>query len=1050
VSAGDAGSSKGAAPDDHPVVERGGGLAGLGVRRPWLAVVLNLLIIVAGLAALRGIEVREFPDVDFPVVTVRADYPGASPETMDAEVTRVLEAAAARVPGVDTVRSYSEEGDTRIVVNFRPGTDLIAAANDVREAVGSVERELPVGVRQVSVVKADADADPVMQLAVSSPVLSVDALTRAIDERVEPELVAVTGVADVTPFGARQRVLRVRLQPAALAARGLAMSDVTQALATARADVPAGSLDASQKEVLVRANASLSTPADVLALRLPQGARIADVAEVFFDVDDARAYVRLDGRTVVSLEVIRQAQANSLDISRGVRAAIVRLNADNPDLDVRIVGDDARYIRNAVSEVGASMALSVAVVGLIVGLFIGAWRATLIPVVAIPISLVGTLAAMWAVGFSLNLITLLALLLATGLVVDDAIVVLENIQRLRRQGHGPRAAAVLGARQVFFAVLATTATLIAVFVPISFLPSTAGRFFAEFGFTMAFAVSISSFVALSLSPMMASRIDGLQATGRIGRHGAALAAPMARGFDRAVGWCLRHRWLVVVASLAFAAAAASVARDLPSEVWPSEDRGVLTLTLTAPDGTSLAYTDRQVDAAVKALEPLIDEGLVTRVYTVTGRWDPHRAQILAVLTDWGERSVTQRQLAERLRPVLAQLPGAQVRVSGGGSSGSSSSSGGTLEVAVTGPDYPRIAEAAFALAAAIERELPRITEPDVDYAATQPQLSLRVDRTRAADLGVPVEGLDAVLRAVVQGNEVTTLTIDGRSVPVRLEASPNAVRDAQDLLSITVRNSRGQAVPLSQFVSVSDGATATELTRHGQRRAVAMDMSLAEGLSLREAVDDVRALAARTLPEGMGLVMLGDAATLDDTARGVELTFAIALVVVFLVLVAQFENLASALVVMLTVPFGLACAAFAVAVGGVTINIFSQIGLLLLVGVVAKNGILMVEFADQLRDDGMPATEAARMAAATRLRAILMTMASTVIGALPLLVAEGPGANAQASIGWVIFGGLLLASLFTLFLAPVLYSLIAPFSRPRALAAQRLEAELARAPEASV
>jgi hydrophobic/amphiphilic exporter-1 (mainly G- bacteria), HAE1 family len=1023
-----------------------GGLPGLGIRRPWLVIVMNLLLVIAGLAALNGVEVRELPNIDRPVVTVRAEYPGAAPQTLDAEVTRVLEAAAARVAGVYSVRSASEEGTLRVNIEFRPGVDLVTAANDVREAVSRAERDLPQGVRAVTVIKADANAEPVMQLAVASSRLSIDALTRAIEERIEPALVAVPGVADVTLFGERERVLRVRLDPTALAARGLAVSDVITLLGTVRADVPAGSLDATEQELLVRADASVSEPAALRALRLPGGVRLDTVAEVYFDPADAQAQVRLDGRTVISLGIVRQAQANTLAISDGVRAATDRLMADDPALQITVVADDAVFVRGAITEVLVSMALSVAIVVLVVGLFIGQWRATLIPAVAIPVSLVGTLAALWAMGFSLNLITLLALLLATGLVVDDAIVVLENIQRRRRDGLAPRAAAVLGAHEVFFAVLATTATLVAVFVPISFLPSAAGRLFAEFGFVMAFAVLISSFVALSLAPMIASRIDVVASPGRFSAALGRAGDRVSRGYSRALAALLRQRLATVLVALMLALAAGAGLRQLDEELVPTEDRGVLRVLLTGPDGTGLAYADRQLEQALVLLQPLVDQGLVRNLFTVTGQWDPNRALIVAPLADWSARTLSQARLTARLQPALNAIPGAQVRIFGGNSLGVRNA-GGALQAAVTGDDYERIAQAAQTLAAAIERELPQLQDVRVGYDATQPQLSLRIDRARASDLGVSVPGLDAALRALVDGNEVATLTAGDRSVPVWLEARAGAVRNPQDLLGLTVRTAGGQAVPLAQFVSFEHGAIAAQLDRHGQRRAVTLDIALADGVALRRAVDDLRELAARTLPANHGLLMLGDAATLEETSAGVTLTFGIALLVVFLVLVAQFESVTSAAVVMITVPFGLAAAVFSMVLSGVTLNLYSQIGLLLLVGVMAKNGILMVEFADQLRDRGTAVMDAAAQAASTRLRPIAMTMASTVLGAVPLLLSAGPGAESRAAIGWVIFGGLALAAGFTLFLTPVVYALIAPWSKPRARQAEQLAEELAAAGE---
>jgi HAE1 family hydrophobic/amphiphilic exporter-1 len=448
-------------------------LPALSVRRPWLVIVINLLIVIAGIGAWFGVEVRELPNIDRPIVAVRADYPGASPETLDVEVTRLIEGAAARVPGVYLVRSASEEGNLRVILEFNPKVDLVTAANDVRDAIARVERNLPEGLENLTVVKADADAEPVLQLTISSRSMPIDELSRLVEDRIESELVSVPGVADVNLFGSRQRVMRVRVDPSRLAAHNLAVDDVATLLRSARADVPAGSLASAQQEVLIRANASVTTPAQMRALRLRPGLALGEVAEVFYAQADATSYVRLNGRSVISLGIVRQAQSNSVAISEGVRAVVARINQQGDDLQLTVVSDDAIFIGSAIREVMWSLLGSVLIVVAVVGIFLGQWRATLVPVVAIPIALIGTLAAIWLMGFSVNLLTLLALLLATGLVVDDSIVVLENIQRRRGQGLGPRAAAVLGTREVFFAIVATTATLVAVFVPISFLPSAA-------------------------------------------------------------------------------------------------------------------------------------------------------------------------------------------------------------------------------------------------------------------------------------------------------------------------------------------------------------------------------------------------------------------------------------------------------------------------------------------------------------------------------------------------------------------------------------------------
>ena len=742
-------------------------LPALAIRRPWLVIVINLLLVIAGISALLGVEVRELPNIDRPIVAVRADYPGAAPETLDAEVTRVLEAAAARVPGVYLVRSASEEGNLRVIIEFNPGVDLVTAANDVRDAIARAQRDLPAGVQNLTVVKSDADADPVLQLAVSSDSLAIDALSRVVEDRIEPELVSVPGVADVTLFGSRKRVMRVRIEPTRLAAHGLSVDDVAAVLRTARADVPAGSLESQQQELLVRANASVASPAQMRALRVRPGLALGEVADVFYAPADATSYVRLNGRNVVSLGIVRQAQSNSVSISDGVRAAVARINQGNDAVQLTVVSDDAVFIRGAIGEVVFSLGAAALIVIGVVGLFLGSWRATLVPAVAIPIALIGTLATIWALGFSVNLLTLLALLLATGLVVDDAIVVLENIQRRRAQGLGPRAAAVLGTREVFFAVVATTSTLVAVFVPISFLPSAAGRLFAEFGFVMAIAVALSSFVALSLGPMIASRLPAESEPGFVWRRLSAGGDRAVALYERMLAACLRHAWWVLAVSLALALGAALLYPRLAQELTPVEDRGVLSIRLDGPDGVGLAYSDRQIEQALAAVTPLQDEGLVENIYTITGFYDLNRGYIIAPLVDWDRRTVSQATLSARVQRALDGLPGVRVRIRSGSSLGYSGGDG-SVQMAITGDDYTRIAEAAYAYAEAIERELPSMRDVRVNYAATQPQLTLQVDRQRAAELGVPVDGLDTVLRALVDGTEVAELTADDRSVPVML------------------------------------------------------------------------------------------------------------------------------------------------------------------------------------------------------------------------------------------------------------------------------------------
>ena len=1027
-------------------VRAAGDLPALSVRRPYLATVVNLLIILAGISAVFGVELRELPDVDRPIVTVRANYPGGSPETIDAEITSVIEAAVARVNGVKAVRSSSEENNLRIRAEFNPSIDLIDAANDIREAVSRVERDLPDGVEDITVIKADADAQPIIQLSAFSESLAIDELTRVVEDEVVPELTSVEGVAEVNLFGTRERVLRVIVDPIKLASYRLSVADIAAVLKQARYDVPAGSFKSGDQEVLVRANASVATPEGIERLILRDDVRIGDVATASFGPAEALNYTRLNGRTVINMGIVRQAQANTVSISHDVGRVVARLNARSGDITITTISDDATFIEGAIYEVLQSLGLAVLIVVTVVAVFVGRLRAALIPAVTIPIALTGTVAAIWLLGFSINLVTLLALVLAAGLVVDDSIVVLENIQRLRAGGMAARAAAVLGTRQVFFAVIATTLTLISVFLPISFLPSTAGRLFAEFGVVLAVAVGISSFVALSIGPMLAAGLPAEQPSrpGAPTRLLGAVGRGLVRCYERLLDGVLAAPLIVLGLCAIVAVSAGVVFQSLGEELVPSEDRGKIVVRLVGPDGTGIDYADRQVERVEELLRPLIAEGLVRDLFTVSGRWDPNRGLVEAPLVDWSSRDQSEGEIAARLRRAVGQIPGAQARVVRGNSLGLRSADGG-LSFALTGADYARIAETADGFVRAMERDIPRLENFRVEFRATQPQLSVDIDRRRAADLGVSMDDLATTVQVLVDNDEVAELTINDKIVPILLEATPGAVNDPSDLRNLYVRTANGRMVPLAQLVSFTEYAVAAELDRHGQRRAVEIYADPADGFTLREAVNAVSELAVRELPPGVGLLFLGEAAELNETSYGTVLTFLIAVLVVFLVLTAQFESLASATIVILIVPFGMCAAVFALALTGTSINIYSQIGVLLLVGIMAKNSILMVEFADQLRERGHTVAEAAREASYVRLRPIVMTMLSTVLAGLPLILGDGPGAEARAAIGWVVFGGLGLAAVFTLLLTPAIYLLLAGLARPRSEPGVRLAEELAAA-----
>ena len=1017
-------------------------LPSLSIRRPVLVMVLNLLIILAGFAAINDLEIRELPDVDRPIVTVSASYPGGSPETVDSEVTSRLEGAVARVSGVDSINASSEEGSSRIRVEFRPGTNLEDAANEVRESVSRVQRRLPAEVENLAIIKADNDAQAVVSLAISSDTLDMETLTERVEVDLAPLFLSIPGVADVSLNGERQRVMRVSVDPLRLTSFNLSMTEVSAALRLAPFDVPAGSVKSQDQELIVRADATSVSTQDIEQIVISGDTSIGDVASVYFGPADANSMVRLDGKPVVGLGIIRQARSNTIEISDEVLAMVKSLDNRFSDLQIVVTSDDAEFIRSSVDEVIVSLGLTILLVIATLWLFLGTFRATLVPALSIPVSLIGALVIMWVLGFSINILTLLALVLGTGLIVDDAIVVSENIQRRRAEGMGSRAAAVLGTREVFFAVVATTAVLAAVFIPIAFLPSTAGRLFREFGGVLAGAVIISSFVALSLVPALTAKLPVKSKNNNLfDRTLGAFGTRVLNGYMSILHKALRFSWLTVLLSLLSAGGAALLYEQIENQLLPSEDRGTIRVFARGPDGAGLNYMNRQAEKIEQILFPYVADDDVESIYTVVGRWDPNIVFITVPLAHWDDRTKSQQEIINEMRPKLSGIPGAPARAFGSNSLNLRGQGGG-LEFALTGDTYTRIYESALAFGKLIEERLPELGRPNIGYQPTQPQLRVNIDRRRAEELGVPFTDISTTLRAAINGDDVTDLNIGDQAVPLILQSTNKTTADPSELTNLYVKSNNGMLVPLSSLAFISEEGVAAELERHAQRRAIEIELELPDTMTMAEAVSQLREIANENLADGIGLVFLGEALTFEETSNQIAMTYLFAFIIVLLVLAAQFESMNSAIVVMITVPFGIAAAIYALYLTGTSINIYSQIGLVMLIGLIAKNSILLVEFADQLRDQGLAVNDAVVQAAAVRLRPIMMTLMSTILGGLPLILSTGAGAEARNSIGWVVFGGLGIAVVFTLFLTPVLYRLIAPFSKPRADESKRLATEL--------
>ena len=804
--------------------ETGGGTA-LMVRRPVLATVISLLIVVAGLAGLYGAEIRELPDVDRPVITVTTGFSGASPETVDRELTAVVEGAVARVAGVASMSSTSTLGRSRVTVEFSDSTDLNVAASDVRDALGRVTNNMPDGADDPRIVKADANSDPVMRLAVTSDRYNVQDMTILVEDLVVDRLAAVPGVADVNVYGDREKIFRVDVDQSRLAAFGLTLADLRSALSNVALDVPAGSLTAQTSDIVVRATADVTTPEGFENLYINDRVRFRDVANVTLGADPGDSVLRANGRTGIGMGIIRQSASNTLEISHGVRAATEAVQAILPEgVDIRVTSDDATFISGAIDEVRSTLILAVLIVIGIIFLFLRDWRATIIPAVTLPVSLIGAFAAIWLAGFSVNILTLLALVLATGMVVDDAIVVLENIVRKRNEGMGVRAAAVIGTREVFFAVITTTATLAAVFIPISFLPGQAGGLFTEFGFVLAFTVMISSVVALTLCPMLASRLikrrDMSNASAKQSgfvRFGTSMSGHYAKWLRRALDAPL----VVIVIALLAAGSALALLPTIPQELTPPEDRAVALVRISAPQGVSLDFTRSRMTEIERLVMPLRDSGDVRNIFAIAGTGGSSNSGFMVLsLAPWGERERSQADIVAELNRAIGTVPGLRAFAIQPNSLGIRGAGNG-LQFAFVGNNYAELAEVGRQMVEKLEQD-PRFRQIRLSYETTQPQISVQIDRARASDLGVKIDGLAEALQALLDGREVAQVFIEDRAYPVKLLSTNNPINDPTDLESIYLKAGDGRIIPMSTIATLTEKAVAPDLRREGQMRSVSI------------------------------------------------------------------------------------------------------------------------------------------------------------------------------------------------------------------------------------
>lgn len=1020
-------------------------LAETSIRRPVFATVLSLLIVLVGAVSFDRLTVREYPQIDEPVVSVSATFSGASSEVMESQVTKVLEDSLAGIEGVDVITSTSRQERSQISVRFALTRDADSAAADVRDKVTRVRQRLPQGIDEPVIAKVEAESFPVIFLALSSDTHNALQLSEMANRLVKPVLQTAPGAAEVNVYGERKFAMRIWVDPDKLAAYRLTVQDLEDALRRANLEVPAGRIESGQREFNVTAATDLQRPGEFaqVVIRTVNGTpvRISDVARVEEGPVNERSSVRLNGRDSIGVGVVRQATANPLDLSAGVVGLLDKVRADlPPGVMIDVANDNSVFIDRSIKAVFTTIVEAAVLVALVIFVFLRTLRASLIPLLTIPVSLIGTFAMMALAGFSINTLTLLALVLAIGLVVDDAIVMLENIYRHIEEGMAPFQAAIRGAREVGFAIVAMTMTLVAVYAPLAFAPGRTGRLFTEFALALAGAVVVSGLVALTLSPMMSSLLLKHNPTpNRFDRGMERVLQSVTRGYGQALTWSLGRRWLVVAVMVGSGVLSWWVLGDIKRELAPIEDRGVVLAQINGPDGATLAYTNRYAQSieAIGQDYPEFD-----RIFANIGNPSVAQGNIFFRAKPWEERTRTTQEIAAKMTPRIAGITGVTAFPITPPSLGQGFTQRPINYVITTSDTYQNLAQTVRAFEEEIAKN-PGFVQVNTDLRLNKPEIRLEVDRERAADMGVGVDLIARAVETLLSGRNVTRYKREGEQYDVIVQTNPSGRAAPDDIEKIFVRGKADAMVPLSALVKITEVVVPRELNHFGQRRSASITANLAPNYSLGQALDFMDSTAQKLLKPGYATDLNGISREFRKSSDSLTLVFVLALVFIFLVLSAQFESFVDPFVILLSVPLSMAGALLALKWSGGSLNVFSQIGLITLVGLITKHGILIVEFANQLREQGVGTVQAITQSASQRLRPIMMTTGAMVLGALPLALATGAGAESRQQIGWVIVGGMSLGTLLTVFVVPTMYTLLARHHAPGPKKEATLETPLA-------
>ena len=1024
------------------------------VRRPVFATVLSLLIVLVGFVSYTRLNVREYPKIDNPVVTVETKYTGASSAVVESQVTKVLEDSLSGIEGVDVITSISRQEQSQITVNFVLSRDADSSAADVRDKVSRVRQRLPQGIDEPVIAKVEADAFPVIWLSFSADNMDVMQLSDYANRIAKPMLQTAPGASDVRVFGERKFAMRIWLDPDRLASYKLTTQDVEDALRRSNVEVPAGRIESKFREFNVTAATDLQRPAEFrqVVIKAINGMpiRIGDVARVEQGPLSERTSTRLNGRDAITLGVIRNATANPLDLSAAVRQMIPKIKENlPPGIEIEVANDNSVFIDRSIKAVYQTIVEAMVLVALVIFLFLRTFRASIIPLVTIPVCLIGTFALMALFGFTVNTLTMLALVLAIGLVVDDAIVVLENIFRHIENGMAPFHAAIRGAREVGFAVVAMTLTLAAVYAPLAFTPGRTGKLFTEFALALAGSVIVSGFVALTLTPMMCSiMLKHVNNPSWFDRTMERYLQKLSEKYGQMLGWTLssgrvmgRHmsrRWLVVAVMVMAGIGSFTLLKTTKSELAPLEDRGVILTVINGPDGATMDYTTRYAQTIERMASKYTE---FDRIFTVVGNPTVAQGNVFYRAAPWEQRTKTTLEIAREMTPAIAGLPGVTAFPITPPSLGQPFRDRPLNFVIVTTDSYQNLAQVVRTFQEEIAKN-PGIVSVDTDLRLNKPEISMDVDRERAADMGVPIDNIARAVETMMGGRQVTRYKREGDQYDVMVQTSPSGRDTPDDIEHIFVRGRNDAMIPLSALVRIKEVVVPRELNHFGQRRSASITANIAPNYSLGEAIVFMNDTAKKVLKPGYATDLNGTSREFVKTSGSLVIVFILSLLFIFLVLAAQFESFVDPLVILFSVPLSMVGALLALQLSGGTLNVFSQIGLITLVGLITKHGILIVEFANQLRAEGMDALEAVKQSATLRLRPILMTTGAMVLGAIPLALATGAGAESRKQIGWVIVGGMSLGTLLTIFVVPTMYTFFARKAIPGAITTRHEDVEV--------